>query len=108
MSEEQRKRYERTLPYLKAEKAKRGGNGGKISVEENGKTFTVEGKLTNEQIKFVLFGNEDGRRHAHLTIDSIDQLNEKLKKHLEWSNNKVMRTLGNKSPIQILNEKLAV
>lgn len=72
LSEEQRKRYERTLPYLKSEKAKRGGNGGKISVAEDGKSFTVEGKLTNEQIKFLLFGNEDGHRHAGLTIDGID------------------------------------
>ena len=40
------------------------------------------------------------------TFSSLDELNEKLKKHLEWSNNKVMRTLGNRSPVQILNEKL--
>ena len=33
------------------------------------------------------------------TFSSLDELNEKLKKHLEWSNNKVMRTLGNRSPV---------
>lgn len=38
---------------------------------------------------------------------SVDELNEKLKTHLEWSNNKTMRTLGRKSPIQLLKEKLA-
>ena len=41
------------------------------------------------------------------TFGSLDELNEKLEKHLEWSNNKVMRTLGNRSPVQILNEKLS-
>lgn len=41
------------------------------------------------------------------TFSSLDELNEKLEKHLEWSNNKVMRTLGNRSPVQILNEKLS-
>ena len=38
---------------------------------------------------------------------SVQELNEKLKEHLKWSNNKTMRTLGRKSPIQILKEKLA-
>lgn len=38
---------------------------------------------------------------------TLDELNEKLKKHLEWSNNKIMRTLGMKSPVQLLAEKLA-
>lgn len=38
---------------------------------------------------------------------SVDDLNEKLKHHLEWSNNKTMRTLGRKSPLQLLKEKTA-
>lgn len=38
---------------------------------------------------------------------SVDELNEKLKVHLEWSNNKTMRTLGRKSAVQLLQEKLA-
>lgn len=38
---------------------------------------------------------------------SADDLNRKLSKHLAWSNRKVMRTLGNKSPIELLREKLA-
>lgn len=38
---------------------------------------------------------------------SVEELNEKLKSHLEWSNNKTMRTLGMKSPVQLLEEKLA-
>jgi len=42
------------------------------------------------------------------TFRNIDELNQKLKKHLEWSNNKPMRTLGNLSPVQILKQKLAV
>ena len=41
------------------------------------------------------------------TFRTLDKLNEKLKKHLEWRNNKTMRTLGRKSPVQILAEKLA-
>lgn len=41
------------------------------------------------------------------TFRTLDELNEKLKKHLEWSNNKTMRTLGRKSPAQLLAEKLA-
>ena len=40
------------------------------------------------------------------TFRNINELNTKLKAHLEWSNNKTMRTLGRKSPIQMLNEKL--
>lgn len=39
---------------------------------------------------------------------SVEELNIKLKTHLHWSNNKTMRTLGRKSPIQLLKEKLAV
>ena len=38
---------------------------------------------------------------------SVDELNRKLSKHLSWSNRKIMRTLGNKSPIELLREKLA-
>lgn len=38
---------------------------------------------------------------------SVDELNEKLRKHLIWSNNKTMRTLGRKSPVQLLCEKLS-
>lgn len=38
---------------------------------------------------------------------SVDELNEKLKIHLKWSNNKTMRTLGRKSPVQLLKEKLS-
>lgn len=40
------------------------------------------------------------------TFRSVENLNTKLAKHLQWSNNKPMRTLGNKSPLQILEEKL--
>jgi len=38
---------------------------------------------------------------------SVEELNEKLLEHLHWSNRKTMRTLGRKSPLQLLNEKLA-
>ena len=37
---------------------------------------------------------------------SVEDLNEKLAKHLIWSNNKPMRTLGNKSPLELLAEKI--
>ncbi len=40
------------------------------------------------------------------TFRSVEELNEKLKFHLKWSNNKTMRTLGRKSPMQLLKEKL--
>ena len=40
------------------------------------------------------------------TFRNVDELNEKLEKHLEWSNNKPMGTLGYKSPKQLLAEKL--
>ncbi len=36
---------------------------------------------------------------------SVEELNVKLKEHLEWSNHKTMRTLDRKSPIQLLKEK---
>ena len=41
------------------------------------------------------------------TFRNVEELNQKLAKHLVWSNNKSMRTLGRKSPIQLLNEKLS-
>lgn len=37
---------------------------------------------------------------------SVEDLNEKLAKHLIWSNNKPMRTLGSKSPLELLAEKM--
>lgn len=37
---------------------------------------------------------------------SVEELNEKLRAHLRWSNNKTMRTLGRKSANQLLQEKL--
>lgn len=42
------------------------------------------------------------------TFRNVDELNKKLAEHLEWSNSKPMRTLGYKSPKQLLAEKLAV
>lgn len=39
---------------------------------------------------------------------SVDELNEKLREHLRWSNRKPMRTLDGKSPLTLLKEKLAV
>ncbi len=38
---------------------------------------------------------------------SVEEFNEKLAKYLEWSNNKTMRTLDRKSPLQLLAEKLS-
>ena len=37
---------------------------------------------------------------------SLEEFNDKLHKHLLWSNRKSMRTLGRKSPVQLLKEKL--
>ena len=39
---------------------------------------------------------------------SVEELNEKLREHLHWSNRKTMRTLGRKSSLTLLKEKLAV
>jgi len=41
------------------------------------------------------------------TFRSLEDFNKKLAEHLIWSNNKPMRTLGDKSPRQLLAEKLA-
>ena len=41
------------------------------------------------------------------TFRNVEELNQKLAEHLKWSNNKTMRTLGRKSPAQLLKEKLA-
>ena len=41
------------------------------------------------------------------TFRSVEVLNRKLAEHLIWSNNKPMRTLGNKSPMELLTEKMA-
>jgi transposase InsO family protein len=38
---------------------------------------------------------------------TVNELNEKLREHLRWSNRKTMRTLGGKSPLELLKEKLA-
>lgn len=40
------------------------------------------------------------------TFRSAEELNVKLAEHLVWSNNKPMRTLKDKSPIEMLEEKL--
>lgn len=40
-------------------------------------------------------------------FSDVKELNEKLKKHLAWSNRKPMRTLGGRSPLELLREKLA-
>lgn len=37
---------------------------------------------------------------------SLEEFNDKLREHLLWSNRKSMRTLGRKSLIQLLKEKL--
>lgn len=41
------------------------------------------------------------------TFSGVEELNEKLRTHLIWSNNKTMRTLDRKSPLQILKERLS-
>ena len=41
------------------------------------------------------------------TFRSLEDFNKKLAEHLIWSNNKPMRTLKDKSLIQLLAEKLA-
>ena len=41
------------------------------------------------------------------TFRSVEDLNQKLAQHLIWSNNKPMRTLGDKSPAEILTKKTA-
>ena len=40
-------------------------------------------------------------------FSDVEELNRKLKAHLAWSNRKTMRTLGGKSPLELLREKLA-
>lgn len=42
------------------------------------------------------------------TFRTTEELNQKLQEHLNWSNNKTMRTFGRRSPMQLLKEKLAV
>jgi transposase InsO family protein len=37
---------------------------------------------------------------------SVQELNEKLREHLRWTNRKTMRTLERKSPLTLLREKL--
>ena len=41
------------------------------------------------------------------TFRSVDDLNQKLAQHLIWSNNKPMRTLRDKTPLELLREKQA-
>ena len=40
------------------------------------------------------------------TFRTVEEAREKLKQHLIWSNNKPMRTLGNRTPMEILMEKM--
>ena len=39
------------------------------------------------------------------TFRTVEEAREKLKQHLSWSNNKPMRTLKNKTPLEMLREK---
>ncbi len=41
------------------------------------------------------------------TFRTVEEAREKLKQHLIWSNNKPMRTLKNKTPLELLREKSA-
>ena len=41
------------------------------------------------------------------TFRTLEEARQKLKQHLIWSNNKPMRTLKNKTPMELLKEKLA-
>lgn len=41
------------------------------------------------------------------TFRTVEEAREKLKQHLIWSNNKPMRTLKNKTPLEFLMEKMA-
>ena len=80
---------------------------------DNGTEFTYKYKLIPPRTPW--HNGKVERRHRNdqryfydwETFRSVEELNKKLEKHLVWSNNKTMRTLGNKSPIQILAEKLA-
>ncbi|MBQ9719935.1 MAG: transposase [Oscillospiraceae bacterium] len=40
------------------------------------------------------------------TFRSVEELNRKLAQHLHWSNRKPMRTLDNKSPLELLAERM--
>lgn len=40
------------------------------------------------------------------TFRTVEEAREKLKQHLIWSNNKPMRTLGNRTPMEFLMEKM--
>lgn len=40
------------------------------------------------------------------TFRNLDELNQKMSIHLEWSNNKCMRTLAGQSPNEILQQKM--
>lgn len=56
------------------------------------------GKVENDQRYFYDWDH----------FSSLEELNRKLAEHLIWSNNKTMRTLSRKSPIQLLQKKLLV
>lgn len=80
---------------------------------DNGTEFTYKYKLIPPRTPWhngkVERSHRNDQRYFYdwETFRSVEELNKKLEKHLVWSNNKTMRTLGNKSPIQILAEKLA-
>ena len=80
---------------------------------DNGTEFTYKYKLIPPRTPWhngkVERSHRNDQRYFYdwETFRSVEELNKKLEKHLVWSNNKTMRTLGNKSPIQSLAEKLA-
>lgn len=80
---------------------------------DNGTEFTYKYKLIPPRTPWhngkVERSHRNDQRYFYdwETFRSVEELNKKLEKHLVWSNNKTMRTLDNKSPIQILAEKLA-
>ena len=51
--------------------------------------------------------NDQRYFYAWEKFRSVEDLNRKLAQHLLWSNNKPMRTLRDKSPSELLREKLA-
>ncbi len=98
-----------------------GWEGAYMSAQEMGYTRSYSGFIYAARRRGLCGGKasqkparKHERRYPELSIpgekvqiDVKEVPYEKLKKHLAWSSRKPMRTLGGKSPLELLGEKLA-
>ena len=74
---------------------------------DNGTEFTYKYISDTELCLFDIALKNAGVLYNWEKFASVKDLNRKLKDHLHWSNRKPIRTLGGKSPLDLLREILS-